>query len=271
MSAAMLLFAATLSVSCQKEDIPIYSPEDMEREELIKNYLATSYSSAITDVSVTEDKVRISGKYSGTGEFYVSEIPPYMDRLRLEEALTLFEPDGSSFSFETGRMVETENGIVYDRLLSKWAIFEKNGEGSRLVSAARYADEVHAVSSPDAVPLRNKKGMGGIFMNDRISDFDELGLGSATLNLFVTQFAYLSPGAGRIPHEYGGRTYWFDSKEEGAKLGLRKYNDDVDQGTPKPVWYAYRQAGESGQDEYFAEQGFEDMVGPEWNVIHPVE
>lgn len=64
---------------------------------------------------------------------------------------------------------------------------------------------------------------------------------------------------------------WFDSKEEGAKLGLRKYNDDVDQGTPKPVWYAYRQAGESGQDEYFAEQGFEDMVGPEWNVIHPVE
>lgn len=210
MSAAMLLFAATLSVSCQKEDIPIYSPEDMEREELIKNYLATSYSSAITDVSVTEDKVRISGKYSGTGEFYVAEIPPYMDRLRLEEALTLFEPDGSSFSFETGRMVETENGIVYDRLLSKWAIFEKNGEGSRLVSAARYADEVHAVSSPDAVPLRNKKGMGGIFMNDRISDFDELGLGSATLNLFVTQFAYLSPGAGRIPHEYGGRTYWFD-------------------------------------------------------------
>lgn len=166
LSAAMLLFAATLSVSCQKEDIPIYSPEDMEREELIKNYLATSYSSAITDVSVTEDKVRISGKYSGTGEFYVAEIPPYMDRLRLEEALTLFEPDGSSFSFETGRMVETENGIVYDRLLSKWAIFEKNGEGSRLVSAARYADEVHAVSSPDAVPLRNKKG-GGRHIHER--------------------------------------------------------------------------------------------------------
>ena len=112
---------ALLSVSsCQKQEALHYSPEDLELEMLIKDYLEADYSSSIGNVTVTPDKVTVSGHYSGSGKFYVAEIPPYMDLLRLDEPLSVFRPDEASFSFETARHVETEGGISYDRLLSKY-------------------------------------------------------------------------------------------------------------------------------------------------------
>lgn len=209
--------AAIVATACSKQSPDRYSPRDRELDQLIQSYLKTSYSSRISNVTVTGDKVTISGVYSGNGEFYVAEIPPYMDLMRLEEPLSVLEPRESSFSVETDRYL-TAGGIKYDRLLSKWAIFEKTSDGGRLVSAARYADSVPVKSSPAAVPLRNKKGLGGIFMNEHISDFDVLDLGSATLNIVVTQFTYLSPQEGLTAHEYGGRTYWFDENFISANL-----------------------------------------------------
>lgn len=209
-AAVLVPLAASLCISCQKQEATSYSREDIEMEMLIKDYLEATWTSAVSDVTVTADKVVVSGHYSGNGEFYVAEIPPYMDLLRLDEPLSAVRPDKAAFSFETERYVETEGGIVYDRLLSKWAVFEEGRDGGVLASDARYADSVPAISSPEPVPLRGKKGLGGIFMNEYMTDFDELSAGSATLNMFVTQFTYLSPGEGRIAHEYGGRTYWFD-------------------------------------------------------------
>ena len=63
---------------------------------------------------------------------------------------------------------------------------------------------------------------------------------------------------------------WFDSMEEGAKLGLRKYDDGTFNGEAKPVWYAYQKAGETDQDEYFDSQGYAETVGSDWGVIHEV-
>lgn len=207
---ALCVCAFVAAVSCEKvqyDDEPQYTQEDLDMDALVKDYLNASFSSEITDVTVTEDKVIITGRYSGTGDFYVAEIPPYMDLLRMERPLSMYVPESSSFTFELDRYIKDGR---YDRLLSKWAIFEDTGSEARLASFARYADAVPELSSPAPVPLRNKKGMGGIHLNDFISDFDELDLGSATLNMFVTQFSYLSPGAGRIEHEYCGRKYYFD-------------------------------------------------------------
>lgn len=64
---------------------------------------------------------------------------------------------------------------------------------------------------------------------------------------------------------------WFDSKDEGAQLGLRKYDDDVYGGEPKPAWYTYQAAGTDGEDAYFTEQGYAAVVGDEWGKIHTVD
>lgn len=63
---------------------------------------------------------------------------------------------------------------------------------------------------------------------------------------------------------------WYDNAAEGAQLGLRKFNDVTWGGAPKPAWYAYQKAASSDEDSYFMEQGFADVVGPEWGVIQEV-
>ena len=63
---------------------------------------------------------------------------------------------------------------------------------------------------------------------------------------------------------------WFDNKSEGAKLGLRKYDDDEYEGEPKPAWYTYQAAGTENEVTWFESQGYATVVGEEWGVIHPV-
>lgn len=186
-----------------------YSDKDLELDAAISDYIAAGYGSELSSVKVTSDKVIVSGTFSGEGDFHVAEIPPYIDMLQMDEPMFRHVPESRSFTFEVDRFVKA-GGVTYDRLLSKWAIFADDGEKGSLASAARYADEVQTLSSPEKLQLKNKKGIGGIFNSGFISDFDELGLGSATLNMFVTSFAFLTPGAGRIEHEYGGRKYYFD-------------------------------------------------------------
>ena len=203
---------ALLTVSCEKPgaEVPLYSPEDVELNTLVKNYTEASYTSRITEVTVTGDKVSVSGSYAGNGDFIVAEIPPYMDLLRTSDPLTVFSPESGDFTFEADRFI-TSGDMTYDRLLSKWAIFERTSSGGlRLVSHARYPDSVQSCLDRPETVLKNKKGLGGVHPNDFISDFDDLDLGSATLNMYITLFTYLTPGSGRIAHEYGGKTYYFD-------------------------------------------------------------
>lgn len=213
-----LMFSGACEKHGQAESSP-YSAEDNDFNTSIRNYLGSSFSSVINGVTVTEDKVRITGHYDGTQDFFIAEIPPYMDLLRVDEPLTVIASDGiasdgqegsGDFSVEVDRHIPVRGGRTYDRLLSKWAVFEKTQEGGRLVSAAHYADEVTALRELRPVPLKNKKGIGGISVNRFVSDFDDLDLGSATLNMYVTQFTYLSYVPGTVAHEYGGRTYYFD-------------------------------------------------------------
>lgn len=203
---------ALLAVSCEKPgaEVPLYSPEDVELNTLVKNYTEASYTSRITEVTVTGDKVSVSGSYAGDGEFFVAEIPPYTDLLRMEDPLSVHRPESDNFTFETERFTGAGD-LRYDRALSRWAVFEKTSSGgNRLVSFARYADSVpSSLHRPETV-LKNKKGIGGIHPNDFISDFDNLDLGSATLNMYITMFTYLTPGEGRVAHEYGGKMYYFD-------------------------------------------------------------
>lgn len=64
---------------------------------------------------------------------------------------------------------------------------------------------------------------------------------------------------------------WYDNASEGAQLGLRKYDDAIYGGEPKPVWYAYKAAGTESQDSYFGQEGYAGIVGEEWGKIHPIE
>lgn len=212
----VLIFALIFLVSChesegEREEVEKspYTEEDIRHDERIKSYLLETYLCTINQVSVTANSVKISGKYVGEGIFHLYEIPPYVDISETKDTSYRIELENSSFVIELDRFVKRD-GIRYDRILSKWAIFKEEDGVDRLVSHARYVDEIPALQYLEPIKLTNKKGIGGIIPNQYITDFSLLNISSATINICITHFMFLNPRTGTIAHEYGGRTYYMD-------------------------------------------------------------
>ena len=210
----ILLCCFTILTSCNENDAesnswPIFSEDDIRHEEKLVIYLQNEYSGVVDNVSVGESLIQITGKYTGEGKFYLGEIPPYMDIMKINKAPYKIELVDSQFQVELERFVDRE-GFRYDRLLSKWAIFREGVENDQLMSHAHYADQVFANQILPPIKLSSKKGMGGITANQYITDLSLLDISSATINVCVTQFMHLTPRSGDIEHSYCGVTYYMD-------------------------------------------------------------
>lgn len=183
-------------------------------EQGIKDYLSKEYACHITDVTVGETSVTIQGDYTGEGTFFLGEIPPFVDMFKTEKIEFKIPLSENSFSIQLDRYV-TVGDFKYDRLLFKWAVFKEGADVDELVSHARYAnvDAIHAKQSVEAVPLKSKKGLGGLINHGLLThDLDELGISSATINIPISNFMHLSEQPGDILYTYGGKTYYFNEQ-----------------------------------------------------------
>lgn len=211
----LFLCGSVVIFSChdeeEKEEIPQspFNKEDIRHEEDLNTYLRKNYPSQIFQAHVMESSVKIVGKYVGEGDFCLGEIPPYLDIMQVDKAPYKTKLENSSFEIVLDRFVERD-GVLYDRLLSKWAIFKGGIDKDQLVSHAHHVDEISAFQNLPPIKLTSKKGLGGIIANQYISDFTLLGISSATINVCITQFMHLTPREGDIEHVYGGRTYYMN-------------------------------------------------------------
>lgn len=214
--AILCLLCSVVVVSCQEDEKdkegvpqPTFSEKDILHEEMLKAYLQNNYSCVINLVSVTESSVKITGECTGEGNFYLGEIPPYMDVLQVKNVPYKIELANFSFQVEIERFVERES-VLYDRLLSKWAIFKEGGESDQLMSHAHHVDEISAIQHLIPIKLTSKKGIGGIIPNQYISDLSLLNISSGTINICITHFMHLTPKPGDIEHIYGGKAYYMN-------------------------------------------------------------
>ena len=161
-AAAVLLSAAC---SCGKDTVKpnvVVRPkgDKYQMAANIKDYLAKDYPSKVTNVQVTSDKVIIKGNCGGSGTYLLAEITPWQDVTELEKYPYTQDLSGGGFTVTVDRIVPNREGIRYDKVFSKWAVVKVDGDRQTLDSHARYADDVVPKKSPEAVPLRNKKGFG---------------------------------------------------------------------------------------------------------------
>lgn len=211
----VVVIICLLLLSCSEEGNRVEEPpsafneEDIQHGENLNFYLYNDYACSIQSVSITESSVRISGEYVGEGNFFLGEITPYMDVVKLKESPYKVRLLNSLFQIELERFVERE-GFLYDRLLSKWAIFKEGVDSDYLVSHAHHADETFATQHLSPIKITSKKGMGGIIPNQYISDLTSLNISSATINVCITHFMHLTPRTGDIKHTYGGKSYYMD-------------------------------------------------------------
>lgn len=212
----LLIFTSVFFFSCGKEDKigtieSVYTEEDVQTEKSLKSYLEQSYTCSVDKVFATESMVQITGKYAGEGTFYLAEIPPFLDVTKIDKIPYEVVLKDHAFVVTMDRFTEID-GVHYDRILSKWAILEKNAEKVQLVSHARYADAIPTFQDLPPILLKSKKGLGGLIPNQYMSDLTLLGISSATINICITQFMYLTPQTGCIEHTYGGKTYYMNKE-----------------------------------------------------------
>ena len=117
-------------VSCNESDNrmetepPFFSEEDVRHEEKLNFYLYNDYTCHIHSVSITESSVRVTGEYTGEGNFFLGEITPSMDVAELKNSPYKVKLVNSLFQIELERFVERE-GFLYDRLkyMTKFQIY----------------------------------------------------------------------------------------------------------------------------------------------------
>lgn len=152
-------------------------------------YLDKDYSSSVTKVTVTENKVIVEGRTGeAPGTYVLADVTPWQDVTELATFPYTTGITERDFRITLDRTVSAREGIDYDRVFSKWAVVKVDGKSQALDSHARYADEVTPVESPAAVPLRNKKGLGAGNIDLYYQDCKEMNCGSITMNVLLNGF-----------------------------------------------------------------------------------
>ncbi|RED98353.1 DUF5722 domain-containing protein [Marinoscillum furvescens] len=207
-----------LRVMSEREKDIARTREEKRRKEArmelhIKNYLSSDYESEVSFVSVRSKTIAISGKVTSVNPTFLCEISPSMDITETSEFRSWTPIKNGEFEITLDRFSKSEL-TNYDRLLSKWAVFEKSGDSLVIASHARYADKIVSKYNLPKEKATSKKGLGGFSIGrGHTEDLEKLDITSATVNIWFTRFMFTEPAADRIKHTYQGKSWYFDTKQ----------------------------------------------------------
>ena len=180
------------------------------------NYLSDGFKSKINYIFVKNDSIEIQGNVPNAENIYLAEVSPYehVTELKTFEFLTPIKIENNKFKISVDRKVKRHD-FNQDRVLSKWVLVKKKGADFELVSSARYADSIVPKYTYGFVKPATKKGLGGYSANRDapISDLDDLGITSATVNIWINGLLRSSPSDENMPFDYMGKTYYINKKE----------------------------------------------------------
>jgi len=208
------------SLTSREKEILAQKEEKKNQEKILennlRNYLDHDYDNAITNVLVTKDEVIIKGEKSGKEEIFLVEIPVYENLTELDsfQFIKSIETNEKNFKLSLDRNIQ-RNGFTEDRALSKWALVEKELDRYSLLSHARYADSIVPKHTYEFVKPSTKKGLGGYSAGREApsSDLEELGITSATVNIWINGIFRSEASEENMPFEYMGRTYYVNKEE----------------------------------------------------------
>ncbi len=186
--------------------------QDVRFEEDLKKYLSEKYKSTVNRIVVSAEKIQIEGNVEQGENIFLCEVAPYQDVTEEDNFETSIPVESGTFSKTVDRFVD-RNGIKYDRVLSKWVLTEKSDGKYNLISHARYTNNIAAkYDLPDEKPT-SKKGLGGFHVGKGpLSDLDDLGISSVTVNIRFASMMFSKPADGRISYSYNGKNYYFSKK-----------------------------------------------------------
>jgi hypothetical protein len=187
---------------------------EKQRELRVREYLKEGFPCRITRVVVDGADVTIEGDVSNLRDdrrgLFIAPVPLFADITEMTEFRdrSPLPTAGDRFSM---RIIGF--GVPHSFLLSRWAIVQKNGDQYQLLSHPRYADEIKPRTNLPEEKLRNRKGLGGVHLGYPVSDFDELGIGSVTVNIVLNSLFSTTLREDFSPTSFGGRLYYVNDRE----------------------------------------------------------
>lgn len=166
--------------------------------------LRKEFSGRLSRVEVRQEEMRIAGTtpVPATLVAFGPEVPSH----RFADSIVKrFPVAAGEFDVVIPRNVET---VGSDPLLWRWRLM---ADASEPLSAARWPTEFDSEASPTlpALGWTHPKGLGGVPpVQDESHEIFQLGIQHATLNIVLTALLQESPGPGREPWEYRGKTYY---------------------------------------------------------------
>ncbi len=198
--------------------------EEAVLENHLTTYLSESFPNTIDNVLITADKVVVKGTSNHKDQLYLAEISPYehVTELITFEFMTPVKTTDNAFELKIDRVVK-RHSFNQDRVLSKWVLVKKKGTDFELVSSARYADSIVPKYTYEFVKPSTKKGLGGYSAGREapISDLEDLGITSATVNIWINGLFRATASEENMPFEYMGKTYYINKKE------IEKYDETM--------------------------------------------
>lgn len=199
---------------------------EKRRDQRLQQYLKRTYPCRVERVAVDDATVRVGGtvgEVHASRALFLAEIPIWQevdgDAAAFRSPTPIRRNADGRFEILLARHASdgAEAQTSRDRLLSRWAVVEKDGKGFYLLSHARYADTVkpRAADLPEE-KLRNKKGIGGLAADRPLGDIAELGLSAATVNIVLNSLVSTTPGAGLTPFVYAGSTWYANDAQVAA-------------------------------------------------------
>ena len=186
--------------------------QDLQRAERLRAYLGTEFLDRITRVSVGNKQIHIQGRLQKDNDaLLLAEIPLWEDATALKSLMT-------ALPIHRGRQghffcaINRFDRDGRDRLLSAWAVAHKVGERYETLSALRYADSEKVRANLPAARPRSRKGLGGFPATSTYTDLEDLGIASFTMNILLNDIIAATPGPGRSPFSYGGRTWYMEDQ-----------------------------------------------------------
>ncbi len=190
----------------------------------LRNYLDHSFQNNIEHVLATNTQVKITGTVKNHEAIYLAEVSPYehITELKSFEFVTPIKTNSNTFNLTIDRIAKRHN-FKQDRALSKWVLVHKKGEDYELASSAHYADSIVPKYTYNFVKPATKKGLGGYSANREapISDLDDLGITSATVNIWINGLFRYGPSDENLPFDYMDKTYYINKKE------IEKYDETM--------------------------------------------
>lgn len=194
----------------------------IDKFDLYKYLYESEYSCKIDEVFVSDEKIRITGKICQVEDvLYIGEIPIYKEispeSIRIHSVIT---PQNNHFCISVERYVITD-GIIYDRLYSRWVVTIKTSNGLAMCSYSQFCSSLTTKNCIPTETPKNKKGLGDYVLNPCVSDIDDLGISYVTVNFRINNFLRSTPCKNNIEFKYAGKTYYFDEsliKEYDATL-----------------------------------------------------